>query len=266
MNNGIQKKVLKKDEIFSITQETAIIAASNSACTPLNFALETIKTKKQQNPVKSYSQLASSLYQQGGAKRFFHGYPSYLVRNSAGCFAGSAAMVASLHSMENSDLSMTKKIVVASVVEGLAETTLFPVEIHELAAKTSQISEKSYNKQSMFNKETAQRGMQAVGCIASRNIIYGAGVVIPFMMNSNMGATFAYGMAAGLLSLPADVMATRSFANNTNPLKTAINMLKSDKKTAFAGAMVRGLQIGIYSLATNQALHYNKKYNQPMSR
>ncbi|MDA0781236.1 MAG: hypothetical protein PQ612_00085 [Rickettsiales bacterium] len=255
MDNNGQKATSKHSDIKSIAKETAIIAASNSVCTPINYVLETIKTKKQQKTDRSYTSLVSGLYEKGGASRFFRGYPSYLVRNTAGCFFGSSAIVASIHTLKDSDTPLPAKMAIASIAEGTAETMLFPVEISELAAKTSKSGSTNY-ADNIFTKEVLQKGANASVHALSRNITYGAGIVIPYMMNSSPTVSFTTGIAAGLISLPFDVMATKSFAENTNIRQTYTNLLKADKRTAFAGAALRGMQIGLYSLATNQALHY----------
>jgi phosphoribosyl-ATP pyrophosphohydrolase len=263
--NKTENNHSKKQETEAMLKETAIIAASNSACTPINFVLETVKSKKQEKPEKSYTSLVKGLYQKGGHERFFRGYSSYLVRNTAGCFFGSGAIVASLHSLKESDASIPAKMLTTSVAEGVAETMLFPIEINELTAKTSKSKSENYTEK-LFTKEVAKKGLNAAGFAASRNIIFGAGIVIPYMMGSSSGVSFTSGIAAGLISLPFDVATTRAFAQNTNPAQTIKNILKADKKTALAGAMIRGVQIGLYSLATNQALHYNDNHNESISR
>ena len=153
----------------------------------------------------------------------------------------------------------------ASLAEGLAESSLFfPLEVPEKKQIFQSKNPQNHNK--LFTKEVVQKGLNAAGFAATRNIIFGAGIVIPYMMDSSPQTSFASGIAAGLLSLPFDVATTKAFADNTNPVKTVSNILKSNKKAALAGGAIRGLQIGIYSLATNQALHYNDNHQQSMSR
>jgi len=261
MTQETKNKESKSSETTAILKETAYIAASNAFCTLGNFPLETVKNKKQDEPKRSYVSIVKSLYEKGGQKRFYKGYASYMARNTTGCFVGTGAMVASIHATKDSDEPIYSKMAKASLAEGLAESSLFfPFEVPE--KKEIFKSKNQHNQHKLFTKEIIQKGVNAVGFAATRNVIFGAGIVIPYMMDSSKEVSFASGMAAGLISLPFDVATTKAFTDNTNPIQTMSNMLKANKRLALAGGAIRGVQIGVYSLATNLALHYNESQKQ----
>ncbi len=195
----------------------------------------------------SYSSIVLTSFKKGGFSIFFRGALPYAIMNfiSSASF-GVSEFISKKILVYSSGLLIS--VVIRSLLGGFIETVS---TIH------SEMKEISKNKGELMKSKAVASSIFT--SILIRNCIFWAPSAISYEVSVNYPDSYSscipliLGLISGLVSIPFDVVATKSCGglnNNHNFLDKLKIIFANNKKEVFAGTLIRIVQMALFTLVT----------------